>query len=544
MTTLLSKTPTNVRRTTHLALLIALHLAAAHFTSALRADDADSMSVGYAESSPGDSSALIVTGRNSQAIHGYSIAISFPADTLEVLAIGIDGTNVSILEPGFVGSRIDNDLGIATLGVIFNYGEASDVTALDPTPVDQPDRILARLQFAVKSGARGGNYPIELVDGLGAPSTFNRFTTAGRSTSPELHSGIFRVASKDVLAIEKKVAFAGATPNLPMFTYALHESPLSGYSLAVLFDCGESVLTLLEASLDQTTVATELGRLNQVEFFQTDVDDTLPDDMCRSRTGVIFDYVPPFNGQSLSPSTSNLFAQSILRLRFSVGPNARAEREYQDLVLDNRPEPGALNNVILVGSDSLDPERIHGKIYFSTGSVTGVIRDIATGEPIQGASVVTRPEGYEAFTDADGVFELDEVIPGRYEIVVEKNGYYRGFFSGFEATGKNRVDDWGSSRVYRVPPSGGVFRRGFVNIDQKADISDSVWLLNWLFKGGPPPECLLAADINADNRNDISDSIYLLSYLFGGGPRPPDPFETCGSDPDSTLGCEFISSCP
>jgi len=62
--------------------------------------------------------------------------------------------------------------------------------------------------------------------------------------------------------------------------------------------------------------------------------------------------------------------------------------------------------------------------------------------------------------------------------------------------------------------------RGDANDDHKVSISDVVYSINYLFKGGPPPFPLQAADINCDDAVTISDVVYLINYLFKGGPPP------------------------
>lgn len=54
------------------------------------------------------------------------------------------------------------------------------------------------------------------------------------------------------------------------------------------------------------------------------------------------------------------------------------------------------------------------------------------------------------------------------------------------------------------------------------DISDLVYLVTYMFSGGPPPPCMEEADINGDGSTapDISDLVYLVSYMFSGGPPP------------------------
>jgi hypothetical protein len=94
---------------------------------------------------------------------------------------------------------------------------------------------------------------------------------------------------------------------------------------------------------------------------------------------------------------------------------------------------------------------------------------------------------------------------------------------------------------------GGVnFRRGNANDDRSVNLSDAVFTLEYLFRGGPEPRCFDAADTNDDGRLNLSDPVFLLDALFRGGPRPPAPgMDVCGEDPtDDTLkACEALS-CP
>jgi hypothetical protein len=85
----------------------------------------------------------------------------------------------------------------------------------------------------------------------------------------------------------------------------------------------------------------------------------------------------------------------------------------------------------------------------------------------------------------------------------------------------------------------GPFARGDCNGDRRADISDAVCTLGWLFLGGATPACLAATNANGDLRVDISDPVYLLAYLFLGGPPPAPPFPGCGpgSERDENAGC-------
>lgn len=62
--------------------------------------------------------------------------------------------------------------------------------------------------------------------------------------------------------------------------------------------------------------------------------------------------------------------------------------------------------------------------------------------------------------------------------------------------------------------------RGDANGDGKVTVSDVVFLVNYLFKGGRAPLPFLSGDANCDTKVTISDVVYLVNYLFKGGPPP------------------------
>ena len=64
---------------------------------------------------------------------------------------------------------------------------------------------------------------------------------------------------------------------------------------------------------------------------------------------------------------------------------------------------------------------------------------------------------------------------------------------------------------------------GDVDGSGNVDISDAVYLIAYIFSGGPAPQPLLAGDANGDEIVDISDAVYLISYIFSGGPQPICP---------------------
>jgi len=64
--------------------------------------------------------------------------------------------------------------------------------------------------------------------------------------------------------------------------------------------------------------------------------------------------------------------------------------------------------------------------------------------------------------------------------------------------------------------------RGNVDYDvgDAIDISDLVYLVDFMFNAGPAPPCFVEADMDASGGIDISDLVYLVDYMFNGGPAP------------------------
>lgn len=52
------------------------------------------------------------------------------------------------------------------------------------------------------------------------------------------------------------------------------------------------------------------------------------------------------------------------------------------------------------------------------------------------------------------------------------------------------------------------------------NISDVVFLINYIFAGGAAPNPLAAGDANCSGGINISDAVYLILYIFGGGAPP------------------------
>lgn len=143
---------------------------------------------------------------------------------------------------------------------------------------------------------------------------------------------------------------------------------------------------------------------------------------------------------------------------------------------------------------------------------------------------------YVVKTDENGLLEWQEMFDG-----YDGAGYDADFahtcaetFDGGYIIGGAAPD--GSNEIGMVvkmmppepPPSCCVGIRGNVDGDpgDAIDISDLVYLADYMFTGGPAPECWSEANVDGlgpDDASgvDISDLTYLTDYMFTGGPPPP-----------------------
>ncbi len=64
---------------------------------------------------------------------------------------------------------------------------------------------------------------------------------------------------------------------------------------------------------------------------------------------------------------------------------------------------------------------------------------------------------------------------------------------------------------------------GDVNGDGDFNVGDPIYLIAFIFKGGPEPENFRLGDANGDGQVDIGDAVYMLQNIFQSGPDPICP---------------------
>jgi hypothetical protein len=80
------------------------------------------------------------------------------------------------------------------------------------------------------------------------------------------------------------------------------------------------------------------------------------------------------------------------------------------------------------------------------------------------------------------------------------------------------------------------FIRGDADGSGVINITDGIFILNFLFIGGDEPPCRDAADADDSSAVNITDGIVVLNFLFLGGAQPEPPYPACGVDPTDDDG--------
>jgi len=149
--------------------------------------------------------------------------------------------------------------------------------------------------------------------------------------------------------------------------------------------------------------------------------------------------------------------------------------------------------------------------YFTLSGHVG----LGDGNPYPAGTIVTAvSSGKIDTTDAAGNYSIPLVDGGSQMITFSRPGY---------AT-IDTVVMMNQERQIDVVLALGVFLCGDANNDNVVNIRDITFLINFLYKSGPPPLVFRSLDVNSDSIVNIRDVTYLINYLYKSGPNPDCPF--------------------
>ncbi len=78
-------------------------------------------------------------------------------------------------------------------------------------------------------------------------------------------------------------------------------------------------------------------------------------------------------------------------------------------------------------------------------------------------------------------------------------------------------DSWGLRTLVPTFPE---YTCGDADGNSIVTISDAVYMIGYIFGGGPAPTPIEAGDVDCNGIVTISDVVFLINYIFGGGPAP------------------------
>ena len=86
---------------------------------------------------------------------------------------------------------------------------------------------------------------------------------------------------------------------------------------------------------------------------------------------------------------------------------------------------------------------------------------------------------------------------------------------------------WKQPTYCPVTPLTCIYKPGDANGDGRVDLSDLIFILNRIMRGGPAPVFECQADLNADSIVTLLDVVVAVNYLFKGGNPPLKSWACC-----------------
>ena len=85
------------------------------------------------------------------------------------------------------------------------------------------------------------------------------------------------------------------------------------------------------------------------------------------------------------------------------------------------------------------------------------------------------------------------------------------------------------------PGCAGAYICGDANSDTSVNVSDAVYIINYVFSGGTAPNPIESCDGNCDGSCNVSDAVYIINYVFSGGTNP------CDTNGDTIPDCQIVN---
>jgi hypothetical protein len=184
------------------------------------------------------------------------------------------------------------------------------------------------------------------------------------------------------------------------------------------------------------------------------------------------------------------------------------------------------------GPIEIYPVRISGTTHFPSTPSTG--DSIIMTTTIADSSGIAVAELH--FDTGDGFVAISMFDDGNHHDDQQGDGLYGAVMSPVSAAMTVSyyvfAEDGSGSSTYDPPNAPDItytfnirddgYLCGDANGDEAVNIGDAVFVINYVFKNGQPPEPLCAGDANGDGEVNVGDGVYNINHVFKGGPAP-DP---------------------
>jgi serine protease AprX len=136
------------------------------------------------------------------------------------------------------------------------------------------------------------------------------------------------------------------------------------------------------------------------------------------------------------------------------------------------------------------------------------------------------PSSTTGYTTADGTSLSTPLIGGAAAVILSAHPYWTPMqvreammVSGNNSSSPNNTYGWGIPDILAAIQYS-FYLTGDVNGDGEIDISDIIFLVDYLYKDDRAPSPLYLGDANCDDAVNVSDIVYLINYLYRNGAEP------------------------
>jgi hypothetical protein len=251
-------------------------------------------------------------------------------------------------------------------------------------------------------------------------------------------------------------------------------------------------------------------------------------------------YVYEIQGSIFGPGNFVNGPGELVRMKYTaigygISPVSFRYYEFRDTLVDPETHMGSIIEL----DGALDGQVIvcptdQAIIYTNPGQIEFLSEDGQAPDP-QTFSVANPCFGdlqWEA-SESSEWFDLDSysgTAPSDITITVDISGIGSGYY--LDSIELSSIDAANSPHFVRVTLElNQAYLCGDANGDGSVNVSDAVYIINYVFIGGNPPEPQASGEVNCDGSVNVSDAVWIINYVFIGGNAP------CDVDGDTEPDC-------